>query len=386
MSGLRVAICAGETSGDLLGAALMQALRACAPDIEFCGVPGPRMRAAGCEALAGIEELSVMGLFELLPHLPRLLSLRARLARELIAWKPDVFIGVDYPGFNLGLAARLKARGIRTVQYVSPQVWAWRQGRVRTMARTLDLVLCLLPFEPAFYARHKVRAEFIGHPLADQIPLASQLAAARATLGLASAAEVVALLPGSRLAEIERLGPEFLTAARWLRERRPNLTLIAPMASPVAHQAFSALGAEEAGVRLLDGQARLALQAADVGLVTSGTATLEALLCGCPMVVAYRASRVSAWLVRTFKLVRLPYFSLPNLLANEALVPEFLQEQVKGAALGAAVLEQLEHPEQAAQRRARFAEIHAQLQQDGAKRAAEHILALLDGAAIGAKH
>ena len=386
MSRLRVAICAGEASGDLLGAALMLALRARVPEIEFRGVPGPRMRAAGCEALAGIEELSVMGLFELLPHLPRLLWLRARLARELIAWQPDLFIGVDYPGFTLGLAARLKARGIRTVQYVSPQVWAWRQGRVRTMAKTLDLVLCLLPFEPAFYARHAMRAEFVGHPLADQIPIASQLASARASLGLAADAEVVALLPGSRLAEIERLGPEFLSAAQWLRERRPHLTLIAPMASPVAQNAFSALGAEAAGVRLLDGQARLALQAADVALITSGTATLEALLCGCPMVVAYRASRVSAWLVFTFKLVRLPFFSLPNLLANEALVPEFLQDQVKGAALGAAVLEQLTHPEQALQRRARFTSIHAQLQQDGAKRAAEHILALLNATASGAQH
>lgn len=385
MSGLRVAICAGETSGDLLGAALMQALRERVPDIEFRGVPGPRMRAAGCEALAGIEELSVMGLFELLPHLPRLLALRARLARALIAWQPQVFIGVDYPGFNLGVAARLKARGIHTVQYVSPQVWAWRQGRVRTMARTLDLVLCLLPFEPAFYARYQLPAQFIGHPLADQIPVESQLSAARARLGLGGAAEVLALLPGSRLAEIERLGPQFLSAARWLRERRPGLVLIAPMASAAAHQAFSALGAQALGVRLLDGQARLALQAADVGLITSGTATLEALLCGTPMVVAYRASALSAWLVRTFKLVRLPYFSLPNLLANEALVPEFLQEQVQGAALGAAVLEQLTHPEQALKRRARFAEIHVQLQQDGARRAAEHILALLDGAASGAQ-
>jgi len=385
MSSLRVAICAGETSGDLLGAALMVALRERAPEIEFRGVPGPRMRAAGCQALAGTEDLSVMGLFELLPHLPRLLRLRARLARELAAWRPQLFIGVDYPGFNLGLAARLKAHGVRTVQYESPQVWAWRQGRVRMMARTLDLVLCLLPFEPEFYARHQVRAEFIGHPLADQIPIESQLASARASLGLGADAEVLALLPGSRLAEIERLGPQFLSAARWLRERRPGLVLIAPMASPAAHQAFSALGAEAAGVRLLSGQARLALQAADVALITSGTATLEALLCGCPMVVAYRASRVSAWLVRTFKLVRLPYFSLPNLLANEPLVPEFLQEQVQGPALGAAVLEQLTHPEQAVQRRARYRAIHARLQQDGARRAAEHILGLLKTAPAGGK-
>jgi lipid-A-disaccharide synthase len=383
MSGLRVAICAGETSGDLLGAALMQALRECVPTIEFRGVPGPRMREAGCEALAGIEDLSVMGLFELLPHLPRLLSLRARLARELIAWQPDLFIGVDYPGFNLGLAARLKAHGIRTVQYVSPQVWAWRQGRARLMARHLDLVLCLLPFEPAFYAQYHVRAEFVGHPLADQIPLESQSLQARVTLGVAADEQLVALLPGSRLAEIQRLGPPFLAAARWLRERRPQLRLMAPMASPAAREAFRAQGAEAAGVQLLDGQARIALRAADVALITSGTATLEALLCDCPMVVAYRASRVSAWLVRTFRLVRLPYFSLPNLLANEALVPEFLQEQVRGPALGAALLEQLTHPEQAIARRSRFRAIHARLRQDGARRAAEHILALLKTSSMG---
>jgi lipid-A-disaccharide synthase len=385
MSPLRVAICAGETSGDLLGGALMQALRERVPDIEFRGVPGPRMRAAGCTALAGIEELSVMGLFELLPHLPKLLALRSRLARELARWQPDLFIGVDYPGFNLGLASRLKARGIRTVQYVSPQVWAWRQGRVHVMARALDRVLCLLPFEPDFYARFGVAARFVGHPLADQIPIERQRAGARAGLGLAPGAQVVALLPGSRLGEIERLGPEFLSAARWLRERQPDLQLIAPMASGAARAAFSALGAESAGVQLLDGQARLALQAADAALVTSGTATLEALLCGCPMVAAYRAARLSAWLIRTFKLVRLPYFSLPNLLAGEALVPEFFQEQVQGPALGAALLELLTHPAQSVQLRARFATIHATLRQDGARRAAEDILELMQAKPAGYK-
>jgi lipid-A-disaccharide synthase len=377
MSPLRVAICAGETSGDLLGAALMQALRERRPEIEFRGVPGPRMRAAGCTALAGIEDLSVMGLFELLPHLPRLLALRARLARELAEWQPDLFIGVDYPGFNLGLAVRLKARGIRTVQYVSPQVWAWRQGRVRVMARALDLVLCLLPFEPAFYARHGVTAQFVGHPLADQIPVESQRVSARARLGLRADAQVLALLPGSRMGEIERSGPEFLSAARWLRQQLPDLKLIAPMASAPASAAFNALGAEAEGVQLLDGQAREALQAADAALVTSGTATLEALLCGCPMVVAYRAARLSAWLIRTFKLVRLPYYSLPNLLSGEALVPEFLQEAVQGPALGSALLALLTHPERGAQLRTRFAAIHATLKQDGARRAADYILALL---------
>ena len=237
------------------------------------------MRAAGCEMLLDAHQLSVMGLFEVLPHLPRLLRLRGRLAREIAARRPDVFIGVDYQQFNLGLAQRLKRRGLTTVQYVSPQVWAWRQGRVRNIGRAFDLVLCLLPFEPDFYREHAVSARFVGHPLADQIPLLPDRAGARAALGIAADAPVVALLPGSRLGEVQRLGAPFLGAAASLAAERPQLVLLAPMAGSAVRREFERQLARQPlapPVRILDGQARLALTAADAALVASGTATLEA--------------------------------------------------------------------------------------------------------------
>jgi len=359
---LRIGIVAGETSGDTLGAALIEAIRARAPRAQFMGVAGPAMRAAGCVALADAHELAVMGLFEPLKHLPRLWRLRTRLIERISAWQPAVFIGVDAPGFNLSLAARFKDRGIRTVQYVSPQVWAWRQGRVRSIARCCDLVLCLLPFEPEFYRSHAVHAEFVGHPLADAIALQIDRAAARRALGVPEDARVIAVLPGSRVAEVERLGPDFIAATRWLAQRRPDLHFVAPMASAAARAAFertlqvgSAAAREPAQaepsppqpaaapqLRLLDGQARLALSAADAALVASGTASLEAMLCSCPMVVAYRFGAVTALLLRALHLVRLPYFAMPNLLAGERLAPEFFQAAVTPEALGGALLEQLE--------------------------------------------
>ena len=238
MTSLRVAIVAGETSGDALGAALIGALRERSGTIEFLGVAGPAMRAAGCAPLADAHELAVMGLIEPLRHLPRLLRLRSMLIRRIIAWKPDVFIGIDAPAFNLGLAGRFKAHGIATVQYVSPQVWAWRPGRVRTIARRCDLVLCLLPFEPAFYRSHAVRAEFVGHPLADQIPLLPDRAGARAALGLDARAPVLALLPGSRLGELQRLAAPFIATAIEMSRRRPGLPLLAPMANATVRAEF----------------------------------------------------------------------------------------------------------------------------------------------------
>ncbi|HEX9138557.1 MAG TPA: lipid-A-disaccharide synthase [Steroidobacteraceae bacterium] len=371
----RIALVAGETSGDQLGQALIAALRERSPGAQFCGVAGPLMRSAGCEALAAADELAVMGFVEPLAHLPRLWRLRRMLLRRLIEWRPDVFVGIDAPGFNLGLAAQFKAAGVKTVQYVSPQVWAWRQGRVRTIARDCDLVLCLLPFEPAFYAAHEVKALFVGHPLADQIPLDPGRGAARLALGLDPGVRVVALLPGSRRGEVQRLGAPYMQAAKWLQSRRPELQFLAPMASAAARTLFEAHGAAAAGIRLLDGQARTVLQAADAALVTSGTATLEALLCGCPMVVAYKAAPLSALLVRA--MIRVPYFSLPNLLAGERLVPEFFQQQVRGAALGAALLAELEDAPRSELLRVRFRAIHATLAQAGAGRAADGILQLL---------
>jgi lipid-A-disaccharide synthase len=375
---LRVALVAGEASGDQLGAALITALRARVPHCEFRGVAGPRMIAAGCNALAAAEELAVMGLTEILAHLPRLLRLRRALLRSFTTWHPDVFIGIDSPEFNLGLAARLKARGLCTAQYVSPQVWAWRQGRVGSIARDCDLVLCLLPFEPAFYRAHAVRAVYVGHPLADQVALVPDRAAARRALGLDAAASIVALLPGSRVGEVRRLGPVFLQTAAWLRQRRGELQFVAPMASPATAQAFAA--ARAAGVRLIDGEARLVLQAADAALVTSGTATLEALLCRCPMVVAYRASALSAALVKWLRLVQVEHFALPNLLAGAKLVPEHFQQDARPETLGPGVLRSLDDRVYRAALLARFDAIHRELRQDGAARAADAVLDLLAAA------
>jgi lipid-A-disaccharide synthase len=377
MSRLRVAMVAGESSGDALGAALIEALRARVPDVEVIGVAGAKMRAAGCEAIADAHELAVMGLAEVLPHLPRLLRLRARLVREIAARAPDVFVGIDYQQFNLGLARRLKRHGLTTVQYVSPQVWAWRRGRVRTIGHAFDLVLCLLPFEPAFYREHAVAAQFVGHPLADQIPLQPDRAGARAALGIDAAATVLALLPGSRVGEVERLAPAFLRAAALLAARHPGLKLIAPMATPAARQAFErALAAipQAPVLRLLDGQARTALMAADVALVASGTATLEALLCRCPMVVAYRFAAITALLVRALRLVRVPYFALPNWLAGEKLVPEFLQEEVLPGPMAEALAGLLEDAPRREALLGRFDAIHTSLRQQGAALAAEAVI------------
>jgi lipid-A-disaccharide synthase len=377
---LRVGIVAGESSGDQLGAALIAALRERVPDLQCFGVAGPKMIAAGCEAWAGAEELAVMGLTEVVRHLPRLLRLRASLANRFLAARPDVFVGVDAPEFNLGLARRLHGSGLTTVQYVSPQVWAWRQGRVRNIGRACDLVLCLLPFETAFYSRYGVPAVFVGHPLADQIPLDVDRAAAREAIGLEPSATVVALLPGSRVGEVERLATDFLQAAAWLASRRPDLKFIAPMATGYARETFLRKQAElPAGpkILLLEGRAQDVLAACDAAIVASGTATLETLLSRRPMVVAYRFGALTAFLLRRLRLVKVSYFSQPNLLVGRALVPELLQEQVTGAALGEALLGRLSDREYLREVDAEFRKVHETLRGGAAARAAEAILTLL---------
>jgi lipid-A-disaccharide synthase len=381
---LRVGIVAGESSGDTLGAALIGALRARAPQVECFGVAGPKMIAAGCEAWASSEELAMMGFTEPLRHLPRLLKLRSMLTSRFGALRPDVFVGIDAPAFNLGLEKRLKARGLKTVQYVSPQVWAWRQGRVRTMSQACDLVLCLLPFETDFYSQHGVQAVFVGHPLADQIPLEVDRQAARRELKMDSQGTVVALLPGSRMGEVERLGADFASAAAWIASRRPDIRFVAPMASARVRAAFerqvAALpSASAVAITVLDGQAQRVLAAADAVIVASGTATLETLLSGRPMVVAYRLSAVTAFLLRTLGLVKVPYFSQPNLLVGRRLVPEFLQEEVNGAALGAALLHEIEDPRHVSELSREFRKVHELLRRGGAERAAAAVLDLVRG-------
>ena len=371
---LRIGIVAGESSGDQLGAALIEALRARVPALECFGVAGPKMIAAGCEAWARAEELAVMGLFEVIPHLPRLLRVRRKLVARMRARPPDIFVGIDFKEFNLSVARRLKRSGIRTVQYVSPQVWAWRQGRVRTIARSVDLVLCLLPFEPAFYSSHGVRAVFVGHPLADQIPLDSDRAAARHALQLDADTTLVALLPGSRVDEVQRLGADFAGAAAWIAARRPSVQFIAPLATAAVRAVFERQAAILPRIRLLDGRAREVLCACDAAIIASGTATLEALLMQRPMVVAYKLSAATAFLVRGLGLVKAPFMAQPNLLAGRSLVPEFFQEQVTPSTLGTALLGELDDPARQALIAQEFRRIHLQLRCGGAERAAGAIL------------
>jgi lipid-A-disaccharide synthase len=374
-----IGLVAGEASGDNLGGALIRALQGRTPGARYFGVAGPRMTEAGCEAWVPSDALAIMGLAEILKHLPRLLRLRRDLVARLLAARPDVFVGIDSPEFNLRVARKLKAQGVPTVQYVSPQVWAWRQGRVRTIGRSVDLVLCLLPFESAFYDAHSVRAVFVGHPLADRVPLESDPLPARAALGLSADAQVVAVLPGSRGAEVAKLGAPFAATLAWLKSRRPQIEFVAPMANAHARSLFErALAAHAPGVqvRLVDGRAEEALTAADAVLVASGTATLETALVKRPMVVAYRVAPLTGWLLREMKLVKTDYFSQPNLLAGRRLVPEFFQEQVRPDTLGPAVLEQLERPDRA-ELVAAFTDIHRMLRRDASARAADAVMELL---------
>jgi lipid-A-disaccharide synthase len=377
---LRVGLVAGEASGDTLGADLIGALRRLEPGAEFFGVAGPKMQAAGCETWEPAESLAVMGLFEIVRDLPRLLRLRARIRRRFLAAKPDLFVGIDAPEFNLRLARDLRAAGIPTVQYVSPQVWAWRQSRVRSIHESVDLVLCLLPFEKRFYDAHGMPAEFVGHPLADAIPMTVDRAAARRALKIDSSAQVVALLPGSRRGEVARLAGDFMATARWLAAQRPRLEFIAPMASAAARQIFTqALERHAPGleVRLIDGEAQAALIAADVCLVASGTASLEAALCKRPMVVVYRLGAMTAFILRRLKLVKSKFFAQPNLLADRRVVGEYFQEEIVPESIGAELLMWLDDAERRDGLEREFSRIHAELRRDAGTRAAQAIMALL---------
>ncbi len=330
---LRIALVAGEASGDLLGGRLIRDLKQRYPDAVFVGVGGADMRAAGLDAWHDCEELAVMGLVEVLKHLPRLLRLRKSLRERVLAWRPDVFVGIDAPDFNLGLERWLKARGVRTVHYVSPSVWAWREGRAAKIGQSADRVLCLFPMEPAIYAKYGVGADFVGHPLAEMLPLRPDREAARRSLGIAeNGGPVLALLPGSRGGEIARLGPVFLDAAALLLAEHPALRILAPMANPRCRERFQRLLAAHPAslalhpaVHLVDGQARSAMVAADAVLLASGTAALEAMLAKRPMVVAYRIAPLTHFIVKAFGLLKVNRYSLPNVLAGDALVPERMQ-------------------------------------------------------------
>jgi lipid-A-disaccharide synthase len=377
---LRVGLVAGEASGDTLGADLINALRRVAPGSTFFGVAGPKMMAAGCEVWEPAESFAVMGLFDVLRELPRLLKLLRKIGDRFLTARPDVFIGIDAPDTNLRLARRLHAAGIPTVQYVSPQVWAWRQGRARSMRESVDLVLCLLPFEKRFYDEHGMHAEFVGHPLADAIPMTVDRQAARAALDLGTDATVVALLPGSRRGEVSRLAQDFAATARWLAAQRPELIFIAPMAGAAVRDIFRrALERHAPGleVRLIDGQAQTALIAADVVMVASGTASLETALCKRPMVVVYRLGAMTAWMLRRLNLVKVKYFAQPNLLADRRVVGEYFQEQIVPESIGAELLMWLDDAERRSDLTVEFSRIHSDLRRDAGSRAAQAIVAMV---------
>ena len=378
---LRVGLVAGEASGDTLGADLIHSLRRRAPDTQFFGVAGPKMQAAGCESWEPAESLAVMGLFDVLRDLPRLARLLARIKRMFLTARPDVFIGIDAPDTNLRLARTLHAAGIPTVQYVSPQVWAWRQGRARRIRESVDLVLCLLPFEKRFYDEHGIRAEFVGHPLADAIPQQIDREAARRALGLDLESSIVALLPGSRRGEVGRLGADFAATARWLAAQRPDLKFIAPMASAATRQIFSEVLRRDApglDVLLIDGQATTALSAANVVLVASGTASLEAALCKRPMVVVYRLGALTGWVLTRLNLVKSKFFAQPNLLADQRVVGEYFQDQIIPESIGAELLMWLDDTERRSALEREFSRIHADLRRGAGTRAAQAILDLLN--------
>ncbi|MEW9809947.1 MAG: lipid-A-disaccharide synthase [Candidatus Symbiodolus clandestinus] len=374
---LRIGVVAGEPSGDALGTQLITEIRHLIPHACFMGIAGSKMQAVGCETWFDMAELSVMGLAEVLRHLPRLWQIRRSLIQRFTQWQPQLFIGIDAPDFNIGLALALKQQGIRTVQYVCPSVWAWRPQRIHKIVRAIDLVLALLPFEQAFCERFQVACHFIGHPAADEMPLEPDQAAARHSLQLPQQGPCLALLPGSRASEINRLATPFLQAAALLHQKLPTLTIVVPLVAESQRQCLLAIrdkATPRLPLTLLEGQARSALTAATAALVASGTVTLEAMLAHCPMVVAYRLNPVSFWLAK--RLVTVPYIALPNLLANQHLVPEFLQDQVTPQQLATALEAQLTSDPQRLQQQ--FQKQHRQLQRQASQQAAKAVLQLVD--------
>jgi lipid-A-disaccharide synthase len=374
------ALVAGETSGDLLGAALIADLRQRYPAARFVGIGGSAMRAAGMECWWDSAELAVFGLFEVLAHLPRLLRIRRELQRKVLQQRPAAFIGIDAPDFNLGLERKLKLAGIRTVHYVSPTVWAWRPGRVARIARSADLLLCLFPFEPACYDGHGVAVVYVGHPMASRVAPHTDNAAARRQLALDARAQVIALLPGSRAGEVSRLSAPMIEAAAILSANHPDLVFVAALANPRMDAIFRTALARRpaADIRLVAGQAQTVMAASDLVICASGTATLEAMLVNRPLVVVYRLAAATYWLARLLRLVKSRFIALPNILAGEALVPELVQRQATGPAIAREANRWLGDQQARARLDARFAALHRELLPGSAQQAAGAIATLLE--------
>ena len=377
MDRIHIGIVVGEASGDILGAALISELRKLYPNAEFSGIGGPRMLELGFHSYFPQDRLAVMGLIEPLKRLPELLRIRKFLREHFIANPPAVFIGVDSPDFTISLERSLKEKGIKTVHYVSPSVWAWRQKRIFKIAKSVDLMLTLLPFEAAFYEKHNVPVEFVGHHLADELPEHVDKFQARRELGIPEHARVVALLPGSRASEVERMGSLFMHTAVFCLEQDPDLLFYIPAANSDRYRQLHLQLNDyvDFSLQLFNGNSHKVMAAADVVLLASGTVTLEAMLLKKPMVVAYKMApltfKILSWLVKT------PYISLPNLLAGKALVPELLQDQATPEKLSAAVMNYFENPEETQQLINTFAKMHGTLKRDASARAATAIAKLI---------
>ena len=377
-----IALVAGEVSGDILGAGLIKELRQQYPNARFIGIAGPQMQEQGAESYFDMEELAVMGLVEVLKHLPRLIKIRSTLIQKLLATKPDIFIGIDAPDFNLGVEKILKQHGIKTIHYVSPSVWAWRQKRIFKIAKATDLVLAFLPFEKAFYDRFNVPCRFIGHTMADAIPLVIDRDAACRAQGLDPQQRYLAILPGSRGSEVEFLSEPFLQTALLLKQRFPDLQFLVPLINAKRRRQFEQIKqriAPSLELHLLDGQARSAMMIADATLLASGTAALECMLCKSPMVVGHRMKPFTYWLAQ--RLVKTDYISLPNLLANQMLVPELIQQQCNPQTLAAELGNYLGQSDSARNRtlalKQRFTELHALIRCDADKQAAQAVVDVL---------
>ena len=376
---MRIGLVAGEASGDVLGAGLIRAIRARHPDAIFEGVAGPEMIAAGCACWEPSESLAVMGLVEPLVHIPRLLRLRRELARRWTASPPDVFVGIDAPDFNLGLEIKLRRAGVRTAHYVSPSIWAWRAGRVKKVKKAADTVLCILPFEPKLYEEHGVNAVFVGHPKAHEAPEVVDTAGARALLGI-EAPEVVTVMPGSRQGEVQRLGGILAETMKIILKARPDVRFLIPVAAPKL-KPLIVKQLEDANValpfvQLLNGGAQGAMSAADVVVQASGTAVLEAALLRKPTVATYRVAWLTHFIAIKLGLVKLTHYTLPNLLTEEPLVPEFMQRDARPDAIAEAVIALLDNPERRRSISERFDRLRQELALDADQHAADAVIEL----------
>ena len=374
---LTIALVAGETSGDILGAGLIRTLKKHHPNIKFVGIAGPLMQTEGCQAWYEMDELSVMGIVEVLGRLRRILAIRRDITKRLIDLKPDVFIGIDAPDFNLSLEGKLKQAGIKTIHYVSPSVWAWKQKRVFKIKRNTNLILAFLPFEKAFYDKFDVPCRFIGHKMADDIPLEPNQTAMRQQLGIPVDCQCLALLPGSRHAEVTLLSEPFLKAAQLLRDKFPDLHIVVPLVNSKRRAEFEQIKAEiapELKLQLLDGHAREAMIASNAAILASGTVALECMLAKCPMVVGYKMKAFTFWLAK--KLIKTAYVSLPNILAGKEIVPELLQHDCTPENIANHVLPFLEGDN--TELKATFLALHKQIRCNADEQAAQAVLDVLE--------